>query len=102
MHRAVRVWSRESLDRMGHRKQRDRVQTSRGSGRHDRRDGADGEGYEQQVQGDQSGRARVVSDALLITAHAVRSDAGVSYAHWTVPDAGFGADESGTRSADSG
>src|SRR6266404_4999620 len=61
----MRVRRRQSLDSLGDRQQRDRIETSRRSRRNNYGDGADRQRHEFQVQGDERSRVGRFRDALL-------------------------------------
>ena len=63
VHRALRIRRRQGLDRLRHRQQRDRIQPSRQSRRDHHGDGADRQGHEQQVQGNERGRTGSFGDS---------------------------------------
>ncbi len=66
LHRAVRIWRGQGVDRLCDRQQRDRIQTPCQFRRNRDCPGPDRQRHEQQVQGNERGRIGPVGDPLLI------------------------------------
>src|SRR5262245_30176509 len=89
----MRVRRRQSLDRLGHRQQRGCVPASCGPGCNHHGYGTNGEGYEQQIQGNQPGRTRPFRHALLTRRGAMKLEVTSAFptlvGRFAVPDAGL-------------